>query len=785
MTLPIGTPETPTWRDFDKKTTEITVHWSAPDDTGGVGLTGYGLRHWRKGASEPSSAQVVVNAQTSARTFTGLAPNTGYRFSIQACNGPSRCSGWTNKDGTTKPTPTPTPEPTPEPPPPEATKPGRVGQPTVDARDAALYVDWSAPGDGGAAISHHDIRYRAGTSGSWTQTRVPSTAAETVPTDMTVSSLSNGTAYQVQVRACNTHGCGHWSPTATGTPSAMAPGEIIEPPPAELTVFVPCGTEAEGRLAKPSHLTVAPVLQRQAVLMWRGTTGATRYVVAVRKFGNPAWEYPVHLDITSAEVEDPCYTISLDKIMTLSGGTTIGLANHDAFQFRVTARDATNERKHSDVVTVVDTPITRANGDSRFVRRGNGPGLAEITWTPLHQQVAGLPSNGEYQLRHRHPLGDHTRPDWDPSIYRTFADPIRRAASPQEIGNLELRQLYAIQLTYDSDNSGTPDVFAARDVYVWPSRTQAKSGSRIAGFPVVRTLRDATFTYRICPETFLVEGKTRRTAWLRLIRDAAARWQAAVTTDLVTFNEQAEPCISYEDIADDWAQIVWNEVMRLRNLDPPITDLSTLASHIKTFVTRTREEQMRLWTPFRVRILTRNIQDKAYNEILLFDDVSASLKTLIKYRVFDELANDLGSLKPCWYDDSEDPGGTIACADTQGFKGPFGETHFTTDIFFRRSAFVDDPLDVPGSDAKMNFCGFGANAGDAEGVGSAYATAGHEIGHALGITSYAGADNSQWSLPGHPPYEVVDSIMSYNSQPRCAPYPLDLMAIHALYQTVD
>ena len=34
-----------------------------------------------------------------------------------------------------------------------------------------------------------------------------------------VTSLTSGTAYEVQVRAGNTHGDGNWSPTATATPS--------------------------------------------------------------------------------------------------------------------------------------------------------------------------------------------------------------------------------------------------------------------------------------------------------------------------------------------------------------------------------------------------------------------------------------------------------------------------------------------------------------------------------------------------------------------------------------
>ncbi len=155
VTLPIDRPDTPTWGSFTEEATQIRVTWSAPQDTGGVGLTGYGLRHWRKGGTEPSSAQVVVNAQTSARAFTGLASNTTYRFSIQACNGTNRCSGWTNKDGTTKPTPTPPPAQAPE----------RVGRPDVSLRDAALHVDWDAPGDGGSGITHYDVQHRAGTTG--------------------------------------------------------------------------------------------------------------------------------------------------------------------------------------------------------------------------------------------------------------------------------------------------------------------------------------------------------------------------------------------------------------------------------------------------------------------------------------------------------------------------------------------------------------------------------------------------------------------------------------------
>ena len=59
----------------------------------------------------------------------------------------------------------------------------------------------------------------------------------------------------------------------------------------------------------------------------------------------------------------------------------------------------------------------------------------------------------------------------------------------------------------------------------------------------------------------------------------------------------------------------------------------------------------------------------------------------------------------------------------------------------------------------------------------------HEAGHALGI-SY-GPDivypNEQDRF--HP--KIRDALMSYHPTPDCSPHPFDIMAIYALYQTVD
>ena len=82
--------------------------------------------------------------------------------------------------------------------------------------DGQLTVDWTAPSGDGVAVDDYDVRYRADAeSGAWTE--LPD-GTEGTATGATITGLTNGTAYQVQVRA----GDGEWSATATGTPAAPA-----------------------------------------------------------------------------------------------------------------------------------------------------------------------------------------------------------------------------------------------------------------------------------------------------------------------------------------------------------------------------------------------------------------------------------------------------------------------------------------------------------------------------------------------------------------------------------
>ena len=101
-------------------------------------------------------------------------------------------------------------------------QPGRPAAPSVGATansDTSLDVSWAAPGlNGGPAITGYNLRYRQGTSGSFTNgpQNVSGTSAM-------ISGLTAGTSYQVQVRALNGETPSDWSPAGTG--STSTPGQ--------------------------------------------------------------------------------------------------------------------------------------------------------------------------------------------------------------------------------------------------------------------------------------------------------------------------------------------------------------------------------------------------------------------------------------------------------------------------------------------------------------------------------------------------------------------------------
>ena len=162
---------------------ELSLTWSAPA-TNGSPITTYEYRI-DNGSIEDAGSNLN-------ETITGLTNGTQYSIDVRAVNaiGPS---AWSNA--------TATPKTIPDPP-----------APTAAAGTEQITVTWTAPSDGGATITRHDLRHRRNRNHQLDRNQ-----RRHQPNQHHLA--TNGTEYEVQLRATNSEGDSNWSTSATATPS--------------------------------------------------------------------------------------------------------------------------------------------------------------------------------------------------------------------------------------------------------------------------------------------------------------------------------------------------------------------------------------------------------------------------------------------------------------------------------------------------------------------------------------------------------------------------------------
>ena len=188
--------------------------------------------------------------------------------------------------------------------------PGRPAAPSVTAVDGnptSLSVNWTAPSNTGPAIDNYDLRYREGTTGSWTNgpQNQPGTSA-------TIPGLTESTSYQVQVLARNAEGDSPWSLPGSGQTSALGAPDV------------------------PHSLDATPG-NRQVMLSWVQPSGG-------------------------AEVTDYEYEQDLSGTWISTGGTdtsytVTGLTNGQSYTFRVRAANSAG-RSAASTASASVTPAT-------------------------------------------------------------------------------------------------------------------------------------------------------------------------------------------------------------------------------------------------------------------------------------------------------------------------------------------------------------------------------------------------------------------------------------------
>ena len=245
----------------------LTVSWQISDATD---VNAYDVRRIESNAMDKGDANwtVTENAWTSGAlqaTISGLTNGTTYDLQVRAIRGRPLAGIWSE-------TVTGTP----------AAAAGAV--PTVSvlrAEEMALNVTWAAPASPTGTVTAYDVRHISTDAtnkadASWTVAEDAWTTSGGALT-YTVTALTDGVAYDVQVRAVVSGADGAWSPSFTATPADF-------PDSRDDALTVPFNTPIQGNLNGPEDADYFKIVSPDALhTIWAFTTGATDTVGAFSK----------------------------------------------------------------------------------------------------------------------------------------------------------------------------------------------------------------------------------------------------------------------------------------------------------------------------------------------------------------------------------------------------------------------------------------------------------------------------------------------------------------------
>jgi len=211
---PATAPSTPSAPTATRGDTQVSLSWSAPANNGSA-ITDYLVQYSSDSGSNWTTFADGTSASTTA-TVTGLTNGTSYVFRIAATNA-FGTSAYSSASSAVTP----------------AGVPATPSAPTPTAGNASVSLSWTAPSANGSAITDYKIYYATSAGGSYTL------FADTVSTtaSVTVTGLTNGTAYYFKIAAVNAVGDSALSAASTSA-TPVAPPYF---PPCFATCTPPCG----------------------------------------------------------------------------------------------------------------------------------------------------------------------------------------------------------------------------------------------------------------------------------------------------------------------------------------------------------------------------------------------------------------------------------------------------------------------------------------------------------------------------------------------------------------
>jgi titin len=187
-----GVPAAPTAVSGTAGNGDVALQWVAPSSAGAAPISDYIVEYSSNGGSTWQTYDTGSTA-TSA-SVPGLANATGYIFAVEAVNADGD-GPFSSNTGTITPS-------------------GPPGAPTLTSltpEDGALQANFTAPASTAPILNY---LYQLNGSGPWI-----ATGATTSP--LTISGLSDGTTYSIELEAQNSVGTGAASNSLSGTPVAL------------------------------------------------------------------------------------------------------------------------------------------------------------------------------------------------------------------------------------------------------------------------------------------------------------------------------------------------------------------------------------------------------------------------------------------------------------------------------------------------------------------------------------------------------------------------------------
>lgn len=194
-------PDAPTNLVATPSSTQVSLTWQAPVNTGNGAITDYVVQY------KVGSSWVPLVDGTSTNTFaivTGLTNGTTYSFKVAAVNSAGQGAYSTSVDSV------------------PATVPGAATSLAANKSGTSATLTWTAPSStGGSAITDYRVQFKLSSEPTWSTF----TDSVTATTGATVTGLNSSATYDFQVTAKNAPGYG--SPVSTVTLNATGQAAAI------------------------------------------------------------------------------------------------------------------------------------------------------------------------------------------------------------------------------------------------------------------------------------------------------------------------------------------------------------------------------------------------------------------------------------------------------------------------------------------------------------------------------------------------------------------------------